>query len=85
MAQRTAKPGLANVKACVFDIFGTVVDWRSSVIAEATTWGEAKGLNINWAEFTDRWPNGEIFTSQMISHRLTTAPGRGAGGTACSF
>ena len=49
------KPELANVKACVFDTFGTVVDWRSSVIAEATTWGKAKGVNINWVEFTDDW------------------------------
>ena len=48
------KPELANVKALVFDTFGTVVDWRSSVIAEALTWGKAKGLNINWVDFTDR-------------------------------
>ncbi|MBS0393565.1 MAG: haloacid dehalogenase type II [Proteobacteria bacterium] len=46
------------VKACVFDTFGTVVDWRSSVIAEATEWGKARGLNINWVEFTDRWRLG---------------------------
>jgi 2-haloacid dehalogenase len=52
------KPELANVKACVFDVFGTVVDWRSSVIAEATTWGKAKALHINWEEFTDRWRQG---------------------------
>ena len=51
-------PELANVKACVFDIFGTVVDWRSSVIAEATEWGKVKRLNINWVEFTDRWRLG---------------------------
>jgi 2-haloacid dehalogenase len=52
------KPELANVKACVFDTFGTVVDWRSSVIAEATTWGKAKGLNIDWADFADDWRLG---------------------------
>src|SRR5215472_9707224 len=52
------KPELANVKACVFDTFGTVVDWRSSVVAEATTWGKGKHLNINWAEFTDHWRLG---------------------------
>ena len=51
-------PESANVKACAFDIFGTVVDWRSSVIAEATSWGKAKGLNIDWAGFTDRWRIG---------------------------
>ena len=55
---QTLKPGLANVKACVFDIFGTVVDWRSSVIAQATAWGKANGLNVNWTEFTDRWRLG---------------------------
>ncbi len=51
-------PELVNVKACVFDTFGTVVDWRGSVIAEASNWGKAKGLNINWAEFTDSWRLG---------------------------
>jgi 2-haloacid dehalogenase len=47
-----------NVKALVFDVFGTVVDWRASVIAEGMTWGREKGLNIDWAEFTDRWRFG---------------------------
>ena len=51
-------PELANVKACVFDVFGTVVDWRSSVIAEATDWGKARGLSINWVEFADHWRPG---------------------------
>lgn len=56
-AQRV-KPELANVKACVFDTFGTVEDWRTSVIAEATSWGKVKGLSINWVEFTDQWHLG---------------------------
>jgi 2-haloacid dehalogenase len=55
---RAVKPELANVKALVFDTFGTVVDWRSSVIAEGMTWGKAKGLTINWADFADRWRLG---------------------------
>ena len=55
---RPMKPALATVKACVFDVFGTVVDWRSSVIADATSWGQAKGLSIDWVEFTDRWRLG---------------------------
>lgn len=57
-ATQPSSPKLPNIKACVFDIFGTVVDWRSSVIAEANIWGKAKGLNINWEEFTDRWRLG---------------------------
>lgn len=55
---QTVKPELTKVKACVFDTFGTVVDWRSSVIAEASSWGKAKGLNVNWVEFTDQWRLG---------------------------
>jgi 2-haloacid dehalogenase len=51
-------PELANVKALVFDTFGTVVDWRSSVIAEGITWGKAKGLHIDWIDFADRWRLG---------------------------
>jgi len=55
---RAAKPELANVKALAFDTFGTVVDWRSSIIAEGIAWGNAKGLRINWAAFADRWRLG---------------------------
>jgi 2-haloacid dehalogenase len=46
------------VKACIFDTFGTVVDWRSSVFAQGQSWGKAKGLNINWMDFTDQWRLG---------------------------
>jgi 2-haloacid dehalogenase len=49
---------LANVKALVFDTFGTVVDWRNSIIAEGRAWGKAKGLQIDWAQFADRWRLG---------------------------
>jgi 2-haloacid dehalogenase len=52
------KRELANLKALVFDTFGTVVDWRSSVIAEGVAWGKARGLQIDWAQFADRWRLG---------------------------
>jgi hypothetical protein len=50
--------GPTTVKALVFDTFGTIVDWRSSVIAEGIAWGKVKGLNIDWANFADRWRLG---------------------------
>jgi 2-haloacid dehalogenase len=56
----TVKPELANVKALVFDVFGTVVDWRSSVIAEGVAWGNGRGLKIDWADFADRWRLGYL-------------------------
>jgi 2-haloacid dehalogenase len=66
---------LESVKACVFDTFGTVVDWRSSVIAEGTAWGNAKGLNIDWVEFADRWRMG--YTPAMHKVRKGELPWTG--------
>jgi 2-haloacid dehalogenase len=44
-----------SVSVLAFDVFGTVVNWRSSVIAEAAELGKVKGLNIDWAAFADAW------------------------------
>lgn len=45
-------------KALVFDTFGTVVDWRGSIIEEGTSWGKTKGIQVDWARFADRWREG---------------------------
>jgi 2-haloacid dehalogenase len=42
-------------KALLFDTFGTVVDWRGSLIAEYSAWGKAKGLELDWTGFVDAW------------------------------
>lgn len=44
-----------GVKALVFDVFGTVVDWRSSVIRHAAAFGAAHGISADWAAFADGW------------------------------
>jgi 2-haloacid dehalogenase len=44
-----------GVKAILFDTFGTVVDWRSSLIAELTSFGTARGLTADWAGLVDAW------------------------------
>ncbi len=46
------------VKALVFDTFGTIVDWRGSIIEEGSEWGKVKGIQIDWARFADRWRAG---------------------------
>jgi len=40
------------------DTFGTIVDWRSSIIEEGAAWGKAKGLKVDWARFAERWRAG---------------------------
>jgi 2-haloacid dehalogenase len=47
-----------GVKALTFDVFGTTVDWRGSLIREAEEWGRARGLEINWPRFADSWRAG---------------------------
>src|ERR1700752_5020375 len=48
-------PPKANVQALLFDVFGTVVDWRSSIVADLTEFGARKGLKADGAAFTDDW------------------------------
>lgn len=47
-----------SIKALAFDVFGTVVDWRSTVIREGRALGTAKGLDVDWAAFADAWRDG---------------------------
>ena len=42
-------------KALLFDVFGTVVDWRGSIIAEGQAFGRARGFDVDWAAFADGW------------------------------
>ncbi|THD62518.1 MAG: haloacid dehalogenase type II [Bradyrhizobium sp.] len=43
------------VKALVFDVFGTVVDWRSSLIADFTKWSQIRGIKADWTALVDGW------------------------------
>jgi 2-haloacid dehalogenase len=49
---------LGSVKALVFDTFGTVVDWRTSIAAEIDDLARRKGLTVDGARFADRWRAG---------------------------
>lgn len=49
---------ITRIKALVFDIFGTVVDWRASIIREGEALSAAKGLRLDWPAFADAWRAG---------------------------
>lgn len=49
---------LASVRALVLNVFGTVVDWRGSILAELEALGRAKGVAVDWAQFVDDWRRG---------------------------
>jgi len=65
---KDARKSLNEVKALTFDVFGTVVDWRSSIIREGQLLGQRKGLDIDWAAFADGWRKG--YSPAM--HRVRT-------------
>lgn len=44
-----------NIRYLTFDVFGTVVDWRTSVIAEVERSARAQGAALDAAAFVDAW------------------------------
>ena len=81
-AQSSGAAG-ASAQVLAFDVFGTVVDWRSSVIAEGERLGKAKRVSVDWAAFADAWRagygpsmnrvrKGELpWTKLDVLHRMT--------------
>src|ERR1700759_4065567 len=61
-----------GVKALTFDVFGTTVDWRGSLIREGEQFGASRGLKIDWAGFADRWRAG--YAPAMDQVRKGTLP-----------
>jgi 2-haloacid dehalogenase len=47
-----------GVKALVFDVFGTVVDWRTSIIKDLEAFGRARNIQADWVAMTDAWRAG---------------------------
>ncbi len=48
----------SGVKALVFDVFGTVVDWHGSVAREVRALAKEKGLRVNAVKFAKAWRAG---------------------------
>ena len=46
---------ISDVKALTFDVFGTVVDYRGTIIREGEQINHAKGLHVDWGKFADAW------------------------------
>jgi 2-haloacid dehalogenase len=44
-----------NVKALFFDVFGTLVDWRTGVAREAEIILKPLGYSLDWHAFADAW------------------------------
>ena len=61
-----------TIKALTFDVFGTVVDWRTAVIGELTALGAARGVDGDWAEFADAWKASYTPALRRVNDRGTS-------------
>jgi 2-haloacid dehalogenase len=43
------------VDALLFDVFGTVVDWRGTIVREGRELGRAHGIDVDWEAFAQDW------------------------------
>jgi 2-haloacid dehalogenase len=46
---------MATINALLFDVFGTLVDWRSSIAREAEATLAPRGVVVDWLAFADAW------------------------------
>jgi 2-haloacid dehalogenase len=46
---------MQDVQALLFDVFGTLVDWRGSIAREARELLSSRGVAIDWEAFADAW------------------------------
>jgi len=46
---------MGGIKALAFDTFGTVVDWRTSIIADFRAFGRRRKLKADWEALVDEW------------------------------
>ena len=51
---------MSEIEALVFDVFGTVVDWRTSLIDNFTAWANKRGIKGDWTAGCIAVTNAEI-------------------------
>ncbi|RXW19443.1 hypothetical protein EST38_g6405 [Candolleomyces aberdarensis] len=58
---------MKDVKALLFDVFGTTVDWRSSVEQELRDLGEKHGIEADWPKFAQQWRTGYMEETARVA------------------
>ncbi len=61
-----------EIEAIVFDVFGSVVDWRSSVVEGLAAFGQRREIVADWENFADAWR--ALYQPSMQRVRSGAAP-----------
>ena len=68
-------PAPGSIEAVTFDVFGTLVDWRTGVIDAGRELRGRTGIDTDWARFADAWRGGyEPAMEEVRSGRRPWAP-----------
>jgi 2-haloacid dehalogenase len=46
------------IRALTFDVFGTMVDWRSAIVRDGSELSRRKGFELDWESFAEQWRAG---------------------------
>jgi 2-haloacid dehalogenase len=61
----------SEIHALTFDVFGTVVDYYSTIVAEGEQLGQQKGFQVDWGAFALAWRNRySPFLQRVERHEL---------------
>jgi len=55
MPERERRQRMLSIKALIFDVFGTLVDWRTGIAREARGILSPLGIELDWTTFADAW------------------------------
>jgi 2-haloacid dehalogenase len=69
------------LRVLLFDVFGTLVDWRSSLIDLATASAARSGLQADWAAIVDDWRRAYQPALDEVRRSMSEPEGRGAAWT----
>jgi 2-haloacid dehalogenase len=55
------------IRALIFDVFGTLVDWRTSIISELRAFGDERGLaDVDWEGLVDDWRGAYVPSMERV-------------------
>ena len=57
---------MAPPRALLFDVFGTVVDWRGGLIGQLAAFGEARGIEADWPALADAWRGAYLPSMERV-------------------
>jgi 2-haloacid dehalogenase len=51
---------MSEIRALLFDTFGTLVDWRTGLITQLEQWGRACNIDADWAALVLAWRRDHV-------------------------